>query len=149
MSSSSYHYFSVGYTADKASIWVKSRSILIELLPLMLLPGRICGQHNSVKLQYSLTFNFLCMFSLARRGMSTSKELAFLELLLKCSCKLSAAILLVFRAVKAILWVCQEKHIMDVFQHKKHWQCTQGYLCSFRKYRLDIHFRIHEIDSNL
>lgn len=38
---------------------------------------------------------------------------------------------------------------MDVFQHKKHWQCTQGYLCSFRKYRLDIHFRIHEIDSNL
>lgn len=60
-----YHYFSVRYT-DKAVIWVEPRSILIELLSLMLLPGRICGQHNSVKLQYSLTSNFLCMFSHAR-----------------------------------------------------------------------------------
>lgn len=40
---------------------------------------------------------------------STSKELAFLTLLLKCAFKLGAAILLVFRAVKAILRVCQEK----------------------------------------
>lgn len=43
---------------------VKSKSIMF---PAMLLPGRIAGQHNSVKLQYSLTFNFLCVFSHARR----------------------------------------------------------------------------------
>lgn len=44
----------------------------------MLLPGRIAGQHNSVKLQYSLTFNFLCMFSHARRVRAHPKEAAFL-----------------------------------------------------------------------
>lgn len=38
---------------------------------------------------------------------------------------------------------------MDVFPAQKHWQCTQGYLCSFRKYLLDIHFGIHEIDGSL
>lgn len=65
LSLTQHQYFSARYT-DEEVIWVKSRSILIELLPLMLLPGRICGQHNSVKLQYSLTSNFLCMFSHAR-----------------------------------------------------------------------------------
>lgn len=54
---------------------VKSKSIMS---PAMLLPGRIAGQHNSVKLQYSLTFNFLCVFSHARRVRAHPKAAAFL-----------------------------------------------------------------------
>lgn len=50
---------------------VKSKSIM---LPAMSLPGRIAGQHNSVKLQYSLTFNFLCVFSHARWARARPKE---------------------------------------------------------------------------
>lgn len=48
------------------------------MFPVILLLGRIAGQHNSVKLQYSLTFNFLCMFSHARRVRAHPKEAAFL-----------------------------------------------------------------------
>lgn len=84
---------------------VKSKSIM---LPAMSLSGRIAGQHNSVKLQYSLTFNFLCVFSHARWARARPKEPhsriprpAFK----KRSCILAAAILLVFRALKAILRV--------------------------------------------
>lgn len=77
---------------------VKSKSIMF---PAMLLPGRIAGQHNSVKLQYSLTFNFLGVFSHASRVRAHPKGAAFLLSKKICSCKLGAAILLVFRAVKA------------------------------------------------
>lgn len=36
------------------------------MFPALLLPERRAGQHNSDKLQHSLTFNFLCVFSHAR-----------------------------------------------------------------------------------
>lgn len=46
--------------------------------PETLLPGSVRGQHNSVKLQHSLAFNFPVHVFTCKTAESTSKELAFL-----------------------------------------------------------------------
>lgn len=55
--------------------WNQSR---LSGFPETLLPGSVRGQHNSVKLQHSLAFNFPVHVFTCKTAESTTKELAFL-----------------------------------------------------------------------